>query len=88
MAEESAQTVLSVLFTHILPLVPEMTESLEAGASVLDLGCGRGRALDMLADRFPASSFVGYDLSEDAIAFRVPRRASADSGTCRSRSAT
>ena len=69
MAEESAQTVLSVLFTHILPLVPEMTQSLEAGTSVLDLGCGRGRALVMLADRFPASSFVGYDLSEDAIAF-------------------
>ena len=45
MAEESAQTVLSVLFSHILPLVPEMTERLEEGASLLDLGCGRGRAL-------------------------------------------
>ena len=69
MAEESAQTVLSVLFTHILPLVPGMTESLEAGVSVLDLGCGRGRALVMLAERFPASTFVGYDLSGDAVAF-------------------
>jgi SAM-dependent methyltransferase len=69
MAEESAQTVLSVLFTHILPLVPGMAERLEEGASVLDLGCGRGRALVMLAERFPASSFAGYDLSDDAIAF-------------------
>ncbi|HEX4745390.1 MAG TPA: class I SAM-dependent methyltransferase [Gaiellaceae bacterium] len=69
MAEESAQTVLSVLFSHILPLVPGMTEALEAGGSVLDLGCGRGRALVMLAERFPASSFVGYDLSSEAIAF-------------------
>lgn len=69
MAEESAQTVLSVLFTHILPLVPGMAERLEEGASVLDLGCGRGRALVLLAERFPASTFVGYDLSEDAIAF-------------------
>jgi SAM-dependent methyltransferase len=69
MAEESAQTVLSVLFSHILPLVPGMGERLEDGASLLDLGCGRGRALLMLAERFPASTFRGYDLSTDAVAF-------------------
>ena len=69
MAEESAQTVLSVLFSHILPLVPGAEEKLEAGISAMDLGCGRGRALLMLAERFPASSFVGYDLSPDAVAF-------------------
>jgi SAM-dependent methyltransferase len=69
MAEESAQTVLSVLFSHILPLVPGMSEQLEDGASLLDLGCGRGRALLMLAERFPASTFRGYDLSTDAVAF-------------------
>jgi SAM-dependent methyltransferase len=69
MAEESAQTVLSVLFSHILPLVPGMAEKLEGGASVLDLGCGRGRALVMLGERYPASSFVGYDLSHEAIVF-------------------
>jgi SAM-dependent methyltransferase len=69
MAEESAQTVLSVLFTHILPLVPGMTEKLEDGATLLDLGCGRGRALLQLGERFPASRFHGYDLSEAAIAF-------------------
>jgi SAM-dependent methyltransferase len=67
MAEESAQTVLSVLFSHILPLVPGMGERLEEGTSLLDLGCGRGRALLMLAERFPASTFLGYDLSPDAI---------------------
>jgi 2-polyprenyl-3-methyl-5-hydroxy-6-metoxy-1,4-benzoquinol methylase len=69
MAEESAQTVLSVLFSHILPLVPGMVEALEQGAALLDLGCGRGRALLQLAERFPASSFTGYDLSVEAIAF-------------------
>jgi len=69
MAEESAQTVLSVLFSHILPLVPGMTERLDEGSSLLDLGCGRGRALLMLAERFPQSRFVGYDLSEDAISY-------------------
>jgi 2-polyprenyl-3-methyl-5-hydroxy-6-metoxy-1,4-benzoquinol methylase len=69
MAEESAQTVLSVLFSHILPLVPGMAERLEDGASLLDLGCGRGRALLTLAERFAASTFRGLDLSADAIAY-------------------
>ena len=69
MAEESAQTVLSVLFSHILPLVPRMEERLDEGASLLDLGCGRGRALLMLGERFPSSTFAGYDLSSEAIAF-------------------
>ncbi len=68
MAEESAQTVLSVLFSHILPLVPGMNERLEEGASLLDLGCGRGRALLLLAERFPQSTFHGLDLSAEAIA--------------------
>ena len=69
MAEESNQTVLSVLLTHILPLVPGAEEKLEAGASLLDLGCGRGRALLMLAERFPKSSFQGYDLSAEAVSY-------------------
>jgi 2-polyprenyl-3-methyl-5-hydroxy-6-metoxy-1,4-benzoquinol methylase len=69
MAEESGQTVLSVLFSHILPLVDGAEERLEAGASLLDLGCGRGRALLMLAERFPRSSFHGFDLSPDAIEY-------------------
>ena len=69
MAEESAQTVLSVLFSHILPLVPGMAERLEDGCSLLDLGCGRGRALLLFAERFPQSTFRGYDLSGEAIAY-------------------
>ncbi len=59
MAEESAQTVLSVLFSHILPLVPGMTERLEEGASFLDLGCGRGRALLILAEALPEEHLSG-----------------------------
>ena len=68
MAEESGQTVLSVLFTHILPLVPGAEDRLEAGTTLLDLGCGRGRALLMLAEQFPNSRFQGLDLSEEAVA--------------------
>jgi len=67
MAEDSGQSVLSSLFDHILPLVPDLTARLERGIRVLDIGCGCGRALNALAERFPASTFVGYDLLEDAI---------------------
>jgi SAM-dependent methyltransferase len=67
MAEESGQSVLSVFFTHILPLVPGAEGRLEAGTSLLDLGCGRGRALLMLAERFPNSRFHGFDLSIEAV---------------------
>jgi SAM-dependent methyltransferase len=67
MAEDSGQTVVAALFDHILPLVPGLISRLRAGISVLDIGCGRGRALQILAERFPKSRFVGYDLSQQAI---------------------
>lgn len=65
MAEMSAQTVVFGLVEAIIPLVPGLTEKLEQGIRVLDIGCGSGRALNTLAARFPKSEFVGYDLSED-----------------------
>ncbi|NIP73956.1 MAG: methyltransferase domain-containing protein [Gammaproteobacteria bacterium] len=68
MAEDSGQSVLSSLESHILPLVPGLSERLEAGIRILDLGCGRGRILHSLAQRYPNSRFSGIDLSEEAIA--------------------
>jgi 2-polyprenyl-3-methyl-5-hydroxy-6-metoxy-1,4-benzoquinol methylase len=35
--------------------------------NVLDIGCGRGRAANMLAKKFPNSTFYGYDMAEEAI---------------------
>jgi SAM-dependent methyltransferase len=68
MAEDSGQTVLAALDEHILPLAEGLEERLAAGVHVLDVGCGKGRALIHLAARFPNSAFVGYDLSEGALA--------------------
>jgi 2-polyprenyl-3-methyl-5-hydroxy-6-metoxy-1,4-benzoquinol methylase len=68
MAEESGQTVVAALLEHILPLVDGLSERLEAGIDVLDIGCGAGRALIELAAAFPASRFTGYDFSEEGIA--------------------
>jgi SAM-dependent methyltransferase len=80
MSEDSGQTVVAALFDHILPLVPGLTARLERGIDVLDLGCGRGRAIALLARRFPRSRFLGADVSPDAIAW-AKQQAFADSLT-------
>lgn len=68
MADESDITTVGGLLQHILPLVPGLTERLEAGIEVLDLGCGCGHALLLLAETFPNSRFTGYDFSRETIA--------------------
>ena len=67
MAEESDQTVVAGLLEHIVPSVPGLAERLESGIDVLDVGCGSGRALALLARAFPQSRFAGVDASGTAI---------------------
>jgi 2-polyprenyl-3-methyl-5-hydroxy-6-metoxy-1,4-benzoquinol methylase len=69
MAEDSGQSVLSSLESHILPLVPGLSDRLSKGIRMLDAGCGRGRILNRLAALYLRSQFVGMDLSPDAIAY-------------------
>lgn len=68
MAEESSQTVLAELIDGILPVVPGIIEKLQQGIRVLDVGCGSGRAINLMAKTFPSSQFVGYDFSKEGIA--------------------
>jgi SAM-dependent methyltransferase len=51
----------------ILPMLDGVVDKLEAGADVLDVGCGSGVALEAMARAFPASRFVGYDPSHHAV---------------------
>jgi len=67
MAEDSGQSVLSSLESHVLPLVPGLTDRLADGIRVLDIGCGRGRILNRLAELYSSSRFVGMDISVEAI---------------------
>lgn len=69
MAKDSAQTIVDPLLEHVLPIVPGLTIQLHNGIDVLDIGCGRGKALLKMAQHFPNSWFTGYDLSAEAIAF-------------------
>jgi 2-polyprenyl-3-methyl-5-hydroxy-6-metoxy-1,4-benzoquinol methylase len=68
MAEDSGQSVVPAILSHILPLVPGLPERLERGIAVLDVGCGSGRALNIMGNAFPKSNFTGYDISEAGIA--------------------
>jgi ubiquinone/menaquinone biosynthesis C-methylase UbiE len=67
MAEESYQTVVVALTDHIFPLVPNLVDKLKNGIKVLDIGCGKGRAINVMANHFKNSKFYGYDLSQEAI---------------------
>jgi SAM-dependent methyltransferase len=57
-----------LLVDAVLPLAPGLVERLAAGARAADVGCGSGHGLVVLAEAFPASTFQGYDLDDEAIA--------------------
>lgn len=60
MAEESAAVHDAALIDHILP-VTDRTDQLETGIDVADIGCGRGHAVNLIAQRYPHSRVTGYD---------------------------
>ena len=67
MAEESNQTTVAQIIDTILPIVSGLPEKLESGINVLDVGCGSGRAINLMAKTFQNSKFNGYDFSSEAI---------------------
>lgn len=78
MADMSGAVLDVTLVETVLPLVPGLVERLEAGADVLDIGCGQGHAVNLLAKAFPATRATGFDLLEEAVA--VARAEAADLG--------
>ena len=57
----------SLLVPVALPAVDGLVARLEAGARVVDVGCGGGVALVEMARAFPSSEFHGYDISSHAL---------------------
>lgn len=68
MAADTGAVADATLLDFTLPLVPGLVDRLREGIDVADVGCGSGHALNVMANEFPNSRFVGYDLSEDGIA--------------------
>ncbi|MHA2356027.1 MAG: class I SAM-dependent methyltransferase [Candidatus Thorarchaeota archaeon] len=66
-AESSSLRFDKVLISEILPLMPRIVEALKVGINVLDVGCGQGRAINLMAKAFPKSNFTGYDILDEYI---------------------
>jgi SAM-dependent methyltransferase len=66
-AEETRRVFDARLIEQIIPLVDGLTDRLRAGIDVLDVGCGQGHAINLMAKTFPNSRFYGYDISEEGI---------------------
>lgn len=56
-----------LLIKGFLPAAKGLPERLRAGIRVADIGCGTGHAINLMAREYPASTFVGYDFSAEAI---------------------
>jgi SAM-dependent methyltransferase len=55
------QALPRIFIDFVLPKLPALQVRFEAGARVLDVGCGGGWALVQLAERFPKVTCVGVD---------------------------
>lgn len=66
-AEETSRIFDARLVDQILSLINGLRNRLERGIDVLDVGCGRGHAINIMAKAFPRSRFVGYDISDEGI---------------------
>lgn len=67
MAEDAAATHDAGLLDVVVAAVPGLHELLTQGATLADIGCGSGHAINLLARAYPTSRFVGYDLGTEAI---------------------
>jgi 2-polyprenyl-3-methyl-5-hydroxy-6-metoxy-1,4-benzoquinol methylase len=55
------------LVSQWIPALEGMQGRLESGARVADVGCGHGASTIIMAQAFPASSFVGFDYHAPSI---------------------
>lgn len=65
--EETARVFDAALVGAILPLADRVVQRLHEGIDVLDVGTGAGHAVNVMARAFPASRFVGIDISTEGI---------------------
>ena len=61
-----------------LPALDGMTDRLQAGARVADIGCGHGASTILMAQAYPNSTFTGSDYHEESVA--EARKRAADAG--------
>ncbi|MGH3447771.1 MAG: class I SAM-dependent methyltransferase [Nocardioidaceae bacterium] len=65
------------LVSDWIPAADGVAEKLHQGAAVADIGCGHGSATILLAEAFPLSRFVGYDVHGPSVETARKRAAQA-----------
>ena len=65
------------LVAEWLPALDGVTDKLTQGATVADVGCGHGASTILMAQAFPASTFVGSDYHPESIEIARTRAAEA-----------
>ncbi|MBW2493851.1 MAG: class I SAM-dependent methyltransferase [Deltaproteobacteria bacterium] len=66
-AELNEQIFERTLISKVIPLVPGLRDRLAQGIDVLEIGCGEGHSLNLLASEYPTSRFRGYEFRENAV---------------------
>ena len=66
------------LVAEWIPALDGVSEKLERGAMVADVGCGHGASTILMAQAFPNSTFVGFDYHDGSIEQARLRAAEAD----------
>ncbi|RAV12761.1 SAM-dependent methyltransferase [Mycolicibacterium sp. GF69] len=69
------------LVTDWIPALDGVVDKLTSGASVADIGCGHGASTILMAQAFPASTFVGTDGHAESIAVARERGAATGAGS-------
>lgn len=68
------------LTSHWIPALDGVEKRLREGAVVADVGCGHGASTIVMAEAYPESHFVGYDLHEPSIRLARERARAAGIG--------
>lgn len=64
----------------LLPELPDLNARLQAGGAVLEVGCGTGNLLMLLAKSFPSARCVGVDIDEESLKIAREKIQRADAG--------
>ena len=67
LASHNAASFDANLLNVTLPLVDDLETRLLQGIDVLDVGCGHGRAINLMAQAYPTSRFLGVDVAAQSI---------------------